>query len=215
MSEVFFFPIVSVFTLLHCFGLGAFWAKPMYKNGEDWGKILWMALDSGSTCSMRKPVLLCEVVQRNPPRLLPPSTSKAWPISVGYGQICSEAPSLPCEIVLRPCHCAVLLVTAVLVLEIPQHSEDRETAPSSWNQAWAPMLQAPHAKQTTFSFRQRFWSLIPMALDTQRKIPITGKIRREREEVSMHFSVQLLYFKPYPKSNGSMGILPVTSVGVL
>lgn len=175
-----------------------------------------MALDSGFTRLENSFVV--KVVQLNTLRSVSMLTGKAQPISVGYGKIHSQAPSLLCEIVLHSCHHAVLLVTFMLALQDLGNTKalrDRETTPGSSNQALAPMLQGPHVEQVTFYFWQRFWSLIPMALDPQRKIPIKGKIWQESAEVSMHFPVQLLYFKPYPKSNGSMGILPVTSAGIL
>lgn len=175
-----------------------------------------MAPDSGSTHLENSFVV--KFVQLNTLRLVSMLTGKVQPVSVGYGKTRSQAPSLLCEIVLHSCHHEVLLVTSMLALQDLGHTAalgDRETTSGSSNQALAPMLQGPHTGQATFYFWQRFWSLIPMALDTQRKIPIKGKIWQESAEVSMHFPVQLLYFKPYPKSNGSMGILPVTSAGIL
>jgi len=50
---------------------------------------------------------------------------------------------------------------------------------------------------------------------TRKNTNISKKSCKREKRFFMLFLVQLLYFKPYPKSNGPMGILPVTSVEFL
>lgn len=152
----------------------------------------------------KQTVLSCEVVQINTQRWLPTLTRRAQPVSVDMAQLAMGL--FPYSVQCKH--------SFVGTLEIPQQKEDGDRH-SSWslNRALTPVLKWPHTKQATFPFWQRFWPLVLMAFDIQR-IKIAGKMLQERKEVSA-LSVQLLYFKTYPKSNGSMGILPETSTGIL
>lgn len=125
----------------------------------------------------KQTVLLCEVVQINIQRPLPPLTRRAQLVSVGYGKTGHWAFSLLWAVQAQFCQ-------DCKALEIPQQQEDGHTAPGSSNGTLTRILKlVRHTKQTTSPFWQGFWPLILMAFDMQR-IKIAGKMLQERKEVS-------------------------------